>query len=302
MERIGFIGLGIMGKPMAARLVRAEFPMIVHNRSSEAADELADEGAEVAGSPREVAEGSDVVVTMLPDSPDVEAVVLGDDGVLAGVREGMLFVDMSTIAPATTRSIHEALAERGVQALDAPVSGGEPAAVDGELSIMVGGDEDAVARAQPVFDELGKATTHIGGPGAGQVAKAANQIVVALTIQAVAEALTLARRADVDPARVREALLGGLAQSKILEMHGERMLEGRYEPGFRIELHRKDLAIALQTAREEGVPLLATAQAAELMNALLAAGLGDEDHAVISSFYSELAGLEAPGSAGGSAP
>ncbi len=294
MERIGFIGLGIMGKPMAARLVRAEFPMIVHNRSSEAADELADEGAEVAGSPREVAEGSDVVVTMLPDSPDVEAVVLGDDGVLAGVREGMLFVDMSTIAPATTRSIHEALAERGVQALDAPVSGGEPAAVDGELSIMVGGDEDAVARAQPVFDELGKATTHIGGPGAGQVAKAANQIVVALTIQAVAEALTLARRADVDPARVREALLGGLAQSKILEMHGERMLEGRYEPGFRIELHRKDLAIALQAAREEGVPLLATAQVAELLNALIAQGAGGRDHSALATLYEQLSAAADP--------
>jgi len=297
MERIGFIGLGIMGKPMAARLVRAEFPMIVHNRSSEAADELADEGAEVAGSPREVAEGSDVVVTMLPDSPDVEAVVLGDDGVLAGVRDGMLFIDMSTIAPATTRSVHEALAERGVQALDAPVSGGEPAAVDGELSIMVGGDEDAVARAQPVFDELGKATTHIGGPGAGQVAKAANQIVVALTIQAVAEALTLARRADVDPARVREALLGGLAQSKILEMHGERMLEGRYEPGFRIELHRKDLAIALQTGREEGVPLLATAQAAELFGALIAQGAGGRDHSALATLYEQLSAAAEPASA-----
>ncbi|MDQ6605508.1 MAG: NAD(P)-binding domain-containing protein, partial [Actinomycetota bacterium] len=257
MERIGFIGLGIMGKPMAARLARAGFPLVVHNRSPEAADEVAAEGAEVAGSPREVAERSDIVVTMLPDSPDVEAVVHGDEGVLAGGREGMLFVDMSTIAPATTRALHSALAERGVEAVDAPVSGGEPAAVDGQLSIMAGGTEEAVARAQPLFDELGKATIHIGAPGAGQVAKAANQIVVALTIQAVAEALTLARRAGVDPARVREALLGGLAQSKILEVHGERMLEASYDPGFRIELHRKDLAIALQLAREEGVPLLA---------------------------------------------
>jgi len=252
MERIGFIGLGIMGKPMASRLVRAGFPVVVHNRSPEAADELAGEGAEVAGSPREVAESADIVVTMLPDSPDVEAVVLaGEDGVVAGVREGMLFVDMSTIAPATARAVHAALAERGVEAVDAPVSGGEPAAVDGKLSIMAGGSEEALARARPVLDELGT-TTHIGPAGAGQVAKAANQIVVAVTIQAVAEALTLARRAGVDPARVREALLGGFAQSKILEVHGERMLEGSYEPGFRIELHRKDLAIALQTAREEG--------------------------------------------------
>lgn len=294
MERIGFIGLGIMGKPMAARLVRAGFPVVVHNRSPEAADELAAAGAEVAGSPREVAERSDVVVTMLPDSPDVQAVVLADDGVLAGVREGMLFVDMSTIAPATTRAVHAALAERGVEAVDAPVSGGEPAAIDGQLSIMAGGSEEAVARAQPVFDELGKATTHIGPAGAGQVAKAANQIVVALTIQAVAEALTLARRAGVDPARVREALLGGFAQSKILEVHGERMLEGRYEPGFRIELHRKDLAIALQAAREEGVPLLATAQVAELLNALIAQGAGGLDHSAIATLYEQLSAAADP--------
>ncbi len=294
MERIGFIGLGIMGKPMAARLVRAGFPVVVHNRSPGAADELADAGAEVAGSPREVAERSDVVVTMLPDSPDVQAVVLADDGVLAGVREGMLFIDMSTIAPATTRAVHAALAERGVEAVDAPVSGGEPAAVDGQLSIMAGGSEEAVARAQPVFDELGKGTTHIGGPGAGQVAKAANQVVVALTIQAVAEALTLARKAGVDPARVREALLGGFAQSKILEVHGERMLEGRYEPGFRIELHRKDLAIALQSAREEGVPLLATAQVAELLNALIARGAGGRDHSALATLYDQLSGVGDP--------
>jgi 2-hydroxy-3-oxopropionate reductase len=288
MERTGFIGLGIMGKPMAARLARAGFPLVVHNRSSEAADEVSAEGAEVAGSPREVAERSDIVVTMLPDSPDVETVVLGEDGVLAGVRDGMLFIDMSTIAPATTRVLHTALAERGVDAIDAPVSGGEPAAIDGQLSIMVGGSEQAVARAQPFFDELGKTTIHIGPPGAGQVAKAANQIVVALTIQAVAEALTLARAAGVDPARVREALLGGLAQSKVLEVHGERMLEASYDPGFRIELHRKDLAIALQLGREEGTPLLATAQVAELLNALIAQGAGGQDHSAIATLYERL--------------
>jgi len=297
MERIGFIGLGIMGKPMASRLVRAGFPVVVHNRSPEAADELAGEGAEVAGSPREVAESADIVVTMLPDSPDVEAVVLaGEDGVVAGVREGMLFVDMSTIAPATARAVHAALAERGVEAVDAPVSGGEPAAVDGKLSIMAGGSEEALARARPVLDELGT-TTHIGPAGAGQVAKAANQIVVAVTIQAVAEALTLARRAGVDPARVREALLGGFAQSKILEVHGERMLEGSYEPGFRIELHRKDLAIALQTAREEGVPLFATAQVAELLNALIAQGAGARDHSAVATLYDQLSAAADPAAA-----
>jgi len=293
-ERIGFIGLGIMGKPMAARLVRAGFHVVVYNRSAAAAEELASEGAETAGSPREVAEGSDVVVTMLPDSPDVEAVMLGEDGVLAGAREGLLVIDMSTIAPATARAVHGAFAERRVEAVDAPVSGGEAAAVDGQLSIMAGGSQAAVARAQPIFDVLGKASTHIGPPGAGQVAKAANQVVVALTIQAVAEALTLAAKAGVDPARVREALLGGFAQSKVLEVHGERMLEGRFDPGFRIELHRKDLAIALQAAREEGVALLATAQVAELLNALIAQGAGGRDHSALSTLYDQLSGVGDP--------
>ena len=277
-----------MGKPMATRLVQAGFPVVVHNRSPEAAEELAAAGAEVVGSPREVAERSDVVITMLPDSPDVEAVVLGEDGVIAGVREGMLLVDMSTIAPATARKVHAALAEHGVEAVDAPVSGGEPAAVDGQLSIMAGGSDAAVKRAEPIFAELGKATTHIGAPGAGQVAKAANQVVVALTIQAVAEALTLASKAGVDPGRVREALLGGFAQSKILEAHGQRMLEGRFDPGFRIELHRKDLAIAQQIAREDGVALLATGQVAELLNALIAQGSGALDHSALATVYGQL--------------
>ncbi|MBD0291916.1 MAG: NAD-binding protein, partial [Thermoleophilia bacterium] len=248
-------------------------------------------GGEKASSPREVAEKSDVVITMLPDSPQVEELVLGEDGVAAGVSEGKLYVDMSSIAPATSRQVHEVLEEKGVEAVDAPVSGGQPAAESGDLAIMVGGSDDAVERARPILEVMGKAVTHIGPPGAGQVAKAANQVVVALTIQAVSEALTLARKSGVDAAKVREALLGGLAQSKILEMHGERMLERSFDPGFKLSLHRKDLAIALQAAREEGVPLLATAQAAEVMNALLAAGHGDEDHAVIASFYEELAGV-----------
>ena len=289
-DRIGFIGLGIMGKPMALRLVRAGFPVTVHNRSRDGVDELAGEGAEAATSPREVADRSDVVVTMLPDSPDVEAVVLGEEGVIQGVTDGMLLIDMSTIAPATSREVHKALAERGVEAVDAPVSGGEPAAVDGQLSIMAGGSEEAMARAKPIFDELGKATTHIGPPGAGQVAKAANQVVVALTIQAVAEALTLAEKADVDPARVREALLGGFAQSKILEAHGEKMLEDRFEPGFRIALHRKDVGIALDTARDQGVALPATAQVAELFNALIAQGSGGLDHSALVTLYRQLSG------------
>jgi 2-hydroxy-3-oxopropionate reductase len=291
METIGFIGLGIMGRPMAENLREADYELVVYNRTEEKADDFVEGGGEKASSPREVAEKSDVVITMLPDSPQVEELVLGEDGVAAGMSEGKLYIDMSSIAPATSRHVHEVLEEQGVEAVDAPVSGGQPAAESGELAIMVGGSDDAVQRARPILEVMGKAVTHIGPPGAGQVAKAANQVVVALTIQAVAEALTLVRKSGVDAAKVREALLGGLAQSKILEMHGERMLEHEFDPGFKLSLHRKDLSIALQAAREEGVPLLATAQAAELMNALLASGHGDEDHAVIATFYEELAGV-----------
>jgi 2-hydroxy-3-oxopropionate reductase len=293
MERIGFIGLGIMGKPMAGNLIAAGYSLTVHSRGSGPAEELAARGATAAESPREVAAASDVVITMLPDSPDVEAVVLGADGIAEGIREGALFVDMSTIGPATSRKIAAVLSERGVDAVDAPVSGGEPAAQSGNLSIMAGGSEDAVDRARPIFDVLGKSTTHIGPAGAGQVAKAANQVVVALTIQAVAEALVLARKAGVDPARVREALLGGFAQSRVLDVHGQRMLDGNYDPGFKLHLHRKDLAIALQLGREEQSPLFATAQAAELMDALLAQGGGDRDHSALAVLYEQLAGVAA---------
>jgi 2-hydroxy-3-oxopropionate reductase len=291
MQRIGFIGLGIMGKPMAGNLLAAGYPLTVHNRSRRPVEELAAKGATPAGSAREVAATSDVVITMLPDSPDVEAVVLGPDGVAAGIREGALYIDMSTIAPAVSRRIAMVLSERGVDAVDAPVSGGEPAARDGNLSIMAGGSEAAIERARAIFEVVGKATTHIGPPGAGQVAKAANQVVVALTIQAVAEALVLARKAGVDPARVRDALLGGFAQSRILDLHGKRMLDGAYDPGFKLRLHRKDLAIALQIGREERAPLFATAQVAELMDALLAQGAGDRDHSVLATLYEQLSGL-----------
>jgi 2-hydroxy-3-oxopropionate reductase len=291
MQRIGFVGLGIMGKPMASNLLAAGFPLTVHNRGRDPVAELVAGGAKAAQSPRDVATASDVVITMLPDSPDVEAVVFGPDGIAEGIREGALYIDMSTIGPATSRKIAADLSERGVDSVDAPVSGGEPAAQAGQLSIMAGGTDQAVERARPIFDVLGKSATHIGPPGAGQVAKAANQVVVALTIQAVAEALTLARKAGVDPARVRDALLGGFAQSRILDLHGQRMLDGNYEPGFKLRLHRKDLAIALQLGREEHVPLFATAQAAELMDGLLAQGGGDRDHSALATLYEQLAGV-----------
>ena len=290
MQRIGFIGLGIMGKPMAVNLVAAGYSLTVHNRSRGVVDELCGRGAAAAGSAAEVAACSDVVITMLPDSPDVETVVVGPEGVLEGIREGALYIDMSTIAPAVSRRIADAMSERGVEAVDAPVSGGEPAY--GTLSIMCGGSETAVDRARPIFAVLGKTATHIGPLGAGQVAKAANQIVVALTIQAVAEALTLAGQAGVDPARVREALLGGFAHSRILDLHGQRMLDGVHDPGFKLHLHRKDLAIAQQLGREVHMPLLATAQVAALMDALLAQGAGERDHSALALVYQQLAGVD----------
>jgi 2-hydroxy-3-oxopropionate reductase len=215
MERIGFIGLGIMGQPMARNLLRAGFPLTVYTRDRRKIEAFVEQGANGANSPREVAERSTVVITMLPDSPEVEEVALGPNGVIEGIQSGSLFIDMSTIDPSVARKLHAAFAERGVEALDAPVSGGQIGAEQGTLSIMVGGAEGAFQRALPVFQAMGKNITHVGGPGAGQVAKACNQVVVALTIQAVAEALLLAEKAGVDPARVRQALLGGFAHSRI---------------------------------------------------------------------------------------
>lgn len=293
MERIGFIGLGVMGKPMAHNLLNAGYSLVVHNRSRGPVDELAKAGASPASSPREVADKSDVVITMLPDSPEVVEVVLGLDGVAEGVRSGMLYIDMSTIAPAVSRKVHDALQPKEVASLDAPVSGGEVGAKEGTLSIMVGGTDEAFQRSQPLFQVMGKNIILIGGPGAGQVTKACNQVVVALTIQGVSEAMTLARKAGVDPAKVREALLGGFAQSRILDLHGQRILDRNFKPGFKVKLHRKDLDIALQTGREVSLPLAGTAQAAELMTALLAQGKGDLDHSAIALIVEQLGGGEA---------
>jgi 2-hydroxy-3-oxopropionate reductase len=288
MDRIGFVGVGIMGKPMARNLMKAGYSLTIYDLNPAPVKELAAEGATAVSSSKEAAERSDTVITMLPDSPDVEQAVLGPAGVAEGVRGGMLFVDMSSIAPATTRRVHDLLKQKGVESLDAPVSGGEVGAVEGTLSIMVGGKEEAFQRALPLFQVMGKNIVHIGGPSAGQVTKACNQIVVALTIQAVAEALTLAKKAGVDPVKVREALLGGFCQSRILDLHGQRILDGNFKPGFKIKLHRKDLAVALQTGRELAIPLFLTSQAAELMNALIARGHGDLDHSALALLVEEL--------------
>lgn len=282
---IGFIGLGIMGKPMAKNLLKAGFPLVVLNRSRGPVDELVAAGASAGTSPADVAARSDVVITMLPDSPDVEAVALGTDGIIQGIRPGSLWIDMSTIAPATTRKIAAEFAKAGVVSLDAPVSGGERGAIDGTLSIMIGGPQDAFERAQPIFAALGKNIVRIGETGAGQVCKACNQIVVGVTIEAVAEAFALARASGVDPVAVRSALLGGFAQSKILEMHGQRMIDHNFVPGFKSRLHRKDMNIATSSAEERGITIPAAGLVKDRFDELIARGEGDLDHSALASLY-----------------
>ena len=286
---IGFIGLGIMGKPMAGNLLKAGYSLVVHNRSRASVDELAKEGAQPAQSSREVAERSEVIVTMLPDSPDVELVYAGEQGIFSGVRYGQLLIDMSSISPVVARRLAEEAEERGCDMLDAPVSGGEAGAIGATLSIMVGGKVPAVERAMPIFQALGKSIVHVGDAGAGQVTKAANQMVVGTTIAIVGEALVLAKKAGVDPAKVRQALLGGFAQSKILEAHGQKMLDGNFKPGFRIRLHEKDMKIALATGSEYGVPLMVTGVVGQMMTAMKGMGNGDLDHSGLVRLVEALA-------------
>jgi len=288
-EKVGFIGLGIMGKPMAKNLLEAGHELVVYNRTAEKAEELAGDGATVAGSPKEVAEQSDVIITMLPDSPQVEEVLAGEGGVLEGIREGSLIVDMSTISPVVTRDLAAKAGEHGASMLDAPVSGGDVGAIDGTLSIMVGGSEADFERAGPLFEAMGKTITHVGEVGAGQVVKAANQIVVALTIEAVSEALVLGSKAGVDPAKILDVLGGGLAWNKVMEAKREKMLGHSFDPGFKIELHHKDLGIALATGREYGVSLPVTAVVDQMLEALEAKGRGDRDHSAILTLIEEQA-------------
>jgi 2-hydroxy-3-oxopropionate reductase len=286
MHQIGFIGLGTMGKPMARNLLKAGFSLVVLTRTRAKAEDVLNEGAIWADTPGAVAAQCDAVITMLPDSPDVARVVRE---MFDGARPGSLVMDMSTISPVVARQLARECEARQLDWLDAPVSGGEVGAINATLSIMVGGTETAFNRALPIFQALGKNIVHIGDAGAGQITKAANQIVVALTIEAVSEALVLAAKAGVDPAKVRQALLGGFAQSRILDLHGQRMLERNFKPGFRANLHRKDLGIALATGREYGVPLPVTAQVNEMFNALIAAAQGDADHSSIVTLIEAMA-------------
>jgi 2-hydroxy-3-oxopropionate reductase len=287
--RIGFIGLGVMGTPMAGHLQAAGHALFVHTRSKPP-QALVDAGATVCGSPRVVAEQAEVVFLMLPDTPDVELVLFGDRGVAGGLAPGKMVVDCSSIAPVATRGFAARVAELGCDYVDAPVSGGEVGAKAASLSIMVGGTPEAVDRVRPLLALMGRNITHVGAVGDGQVCKVANQVIVALNIAAVAEALVFARKAGADPARVREALMGGFAASRVLEVHGPRMLEHSFAPGFRIALHQKDLQLALQAARGIGMALPQTAQVAQWMQACEAMGLAQSDHSALVRVVEALAG------------
>lgn len=277
MDRIGFIGLGIMGLPMALNLQRAGYDIYAYARNPGRLQPLLENGAHACKTPARVAESSDVIIIMVSDTPDVEQVVLGDDGVIVGARAGAVVVDMSTVSPSATRQIAAILKKKEVDMLDAPVSGGEQGAIDGTLSIMVGGDAGVLEKLRPVFEVLGKTIVHIGDHGAGQVAKACNQLVIAQTVAAVGEAFMLAEANNVDPSRVREALLGGFAASRVLENHGQRMLEGNYTAGFKARLHQKDMRIALESAAELGIAMPGAAAAARLLDEVTGQGMGEED-------------------------
>lgn len=280
-EKIGLIGPGIMGQPMGMNLINAGYPLWVFSRTASRAQPLVDAGATMCDTPAAVAEAADIIISIVSDTQDVEAVVLDDNGVLTGASAGKVLVDMSTISPIATRSIAGKLAEKGMEMLDAPVSGGDVGARNGTLSIMVGGKPDVFERVKPVFDVLGKNIVHVGDTGAGQVAKACNQILVAEHINAAGEALLLARACGADPEKVRQALLGGFAYSKVLEVHGERMLTRNFKPGFKAKLHKKDMHIVMDTAEEEGLDLPTAKAVTDAIDQAVENGDGELDSTVL---------------------
>lgn len=288
--RAGYVGLGIMGRPMALNLMRAGYGMAVFARRQESMAPLLDAGAQACANPAQVAQRADIVFVNVSDTPDVEEVTLGENGIIHGAAAGTIVVDMSTISPVATRTIAEKLAKKGLHMIDAPVSGGEIGAINGTLSIMAGGEATVFAKVKPLLDVLGKNVVLIGGHGAGQVAKACNQIVAAVTLEAVSEALTLARRNRVDPAKVREAMLGGFAWSKVLEVHGKRIVERDFKPGFKARLHRKDLKIVTDTAAHLGLSLPQASLIAQNLNALVGLGCGEEDSAAVVKVVERMAG------------
>jgi len=289
--KLGFVGLGIMGTPMAGHLIAAGHTVFISTRSK-VPDELAKSAAIVCASPAEVAKQADIIITMVPDTPDVEKVLFGEHGIAFGLSKGKIVVDMSSISPIETKVFAQRINALGCEYLDAPVSGGQLGAKGATLTIMVGGSEATFAKVKPVFELMGKNITLVGGNGAGQVTKVANQIIVALNIEAVAEALVFASKAGADPAKVREALMGGFASSKILEVHGERMIKRTFDPGFRIELHQKDLNLALSSAKALGVSLPNTASAQELFNSCSAYGGKAWDHSAMVKALEKMANFE----------
>ena len=290
-QTIGFIGLGIMGRPMARNLLKAGHSLIVHSRSRGPVDEIVKAGAKAAGSPKEVAAQCDVLITMLPNSPDVEQVALGPNGIIEGARRGLVFVDMSTISPIVSKKVGEALAAKGVAMLDAPVSGGEKGAIDGALSIMVGGDKAVFEKVLPIFQAMGKTITLLGPLGFGGFTKLANQIIVAVNLTALAEALTLGKKAGLDRELLLTALAGGLAGSKCLDQKKPNYLANTYNPGFKIDLHYKDLGLIMESASALGVPVPATAVVQQLFNAMRVKGRGGLDHSGIITLLEDLAGV-----------
>jgi len=295
MSKLGFVGLGIMGRPMAANLMKGGHVVHVYSRSGVPAEVAAQPGAFACASGREVAQKSEVIFSMVPDTPDVERVLFGKDGVAEGLSPGKVFVDMSSVSPIGTKELASRVSALGCEYVDAPVSGGDVGARNATLTIMVGATEAGFARVKPLLELLGKNVTHVGPNGAGQTAKVANQIVVALTIEAVAEALLFAAKAGVDPAKVRQALLGGFASSRVLEVHGQRMIERNFEPGARVELHQKDLENALSGARAMGLALPGTANAQQLFNACKAHGGARWDHSAMLKALEMLAGKAVAG-------
>ena len=292
MLRVGYIGLGLMGKPMAENILKAGFPLVVHNRSQTAVAELAAKGADTASSPAEVAQKVDVVFTNLPDSPDVEKVALGQNGIIEGAHDGLIFVDNSTIKPASARKIANSLSEKIVQSLDAPVSGGDIGAQKGTLAIMVGGKKKTLNTIMPILEVLGKTIIHVGGSGAGQIAKAANQIMVAAQMVAMGELLILAQKAGADPERVVAAIRGGAAGCWTLDNKPQRLFEGMREPGFKAYMQSKDLNIVMDTAREYGIPLPLTAVSTQLYQSMLEMGMANLDNSAVIGVIESLSGAQ----------
>ena len=289
---IGFIGLGIMGKPMAKNLLKAGYDLVVYDGVAGPVAELVEAGAKKGASPKDVAAKSEIVITMLPNSPHVKTAVLGENGVVEGAKPGTIVVDMSSIAPLASREIAEALAKKGIEMVDAPVSGGEPKAIDGTLSVMVGGKEAVFAKVKDVLSKMAGSVVLCGDVGAGNVTKLANQMIVALNIAAMSEAFVLATKAGVDPEKVFNAIKGGLAGSTVLNAKAPMVLEGNYKPGFRIELHIKDLQNALDTAHGTNVPVPLTSAVMEFMQAMKVDGKASEDHGGLIQFYEKLAGIK----------